>query len=167
MHPSSTRATSASHTIEGIARVVQVDGATVWLEPEQTTSCGSCASSAACGSNATGIGTVATRMQARRFLLNNTADFHVGERLVVGVNDQALIKGALIAYGLPLITALTAGALSQNAWGDDLMTMAGMAAGLFAGLAAARLGARSLADQGSLTPRYLRRARPDETCTTV
>ena len=158
---------ASSHTIEGIARVVAVDGATLWLEPEQTTSCGSCASKAACGAGATGIGSVATRLQARRFALANPAQLGVGERVVVGIHDQALIKGALLAYGLPLVTALAAGALSQGAWNDDLMTMAGMVGGLFAGLLAARLGAASLSSRGELTPHYLRRARSDEHCNSI
>ena len=45
--------------------------------------------------------------------------------------------------------------------------MLGMAGGLAAGLLAARLRAGRLAARGELSPRVLRRARPDETCATV
>ena len=154
------------HTVEGIARVVGVDGATAWLEPEQTTSCGSCASASSCGAGAGagGIGTVTNRIAARRFALDNADDLHVGERVVVGVAERALIRAALTAYGLPLATALTAGGIAESAFGSDLATMAAMAGGLVCGLLLARLVARRLSTRGELAPHFLRRARPGETC---
>ncbi|OHC64656.1 MAG: Fis family transcriptional regulator [Rhodocyclales bacterium RIFCSPLOWO2_02_FULL_63_24] len=155
-----------SHTIEGIARVVSVSGAVAWLEPEQTSSCGSCASAAQCGASATGIGTIASRNAARRFPMDNGAGLGVGERVVVGVDDRALIKASLTAYALPLVAAFTAAGLAESAWGNDLATLAAMAAGLGAGLLAAHVGARRLSARGELAPRFLRRARPGETCGT-
>jgi sigma-E factor negative regulatory protein RseC len=159
-----------THSAEGIARVVGVDGATVWLEPEQTTSCGSCASASSCGAGARdanpagGIGTVTDRIAARRFALDNANGLHIGERVVVGVAERALIRAALTAYGLPLLTALTAGGLTESAWSSDLATMAAMAGGLLGGLLLARIVARRLSARGELAPHFLRRALPDETC---
>lgn len=154
------------HTVEGIARVVAVDSATAWLEPEQTSSCGSCASAASCGAGASvgGVGTAANRIAARRFSLDNADGLHVGERVVVGVAERALIRAALTAYGLPLATALTAGGIAESAWGSDLATLAAMAAGLVGGMLLARLVAHRLSVRGELAPHYLRRARPGETC---
>ena len=165
--------TAAVRSVEGIARVVRIEGDHVWLEPEQTTSCGHCASSASCGVSSreeAGIGTVTSRLQARRFHLDNPAGvsgFHEGERLVVGVSERALLNAALTAYGLPLLFALVAGGVTQAAYGEDLTTMLGMTVGLALGLLVARLNARRLAARGDLAPRFLRRARPDETCGTV
>ncbi len=154
-----------SHTIEGIARVVRVEGDLAWFEPEQTTSCGHCASSGSCvGGASNGIGSIASRIELRRFSLANPAHLRVGERVVVGVDDRALIKGALTAYALPLLTALTAGGLAQEAAGNDLVTMAAMVSGLFFGLVVARIVARHLSARGELAPRFLRRASPGETC---
>lgn len=153
-----------NHTVEGIARVVSISEGMAWLEPEQTTSCGSCASATACGSGATGIGTVASRIEARRFVIDNPADLRVGERVVVGIADRALIKATLTAYGLPLLTAFTAAGFAESTWGNDLATMAFMVTGLFSGLALARIGALHLGARGELAPRFLRRARPGETC---
>ncbi|NTV71609.1 MAG: SoxR reducing system RseC family protein [Azonexaceae bacterium] len=164
---------AALRSVEGIARVVRIEGDQAWLEPEQTTSCGHCASSASCGVSSreeAGIGTVTSRLQARRFHLDNPAGisgFREGERLVVGVSERALLNAALTAYGLPLLFALVAGGLTQAAYGEDLTTMLGMSGGLALGLLAARLNARRLAARGDLAPRFLRRARPDETCGTV
>ena len=59
--------------VEGIARIVRVEPGRLWLEPEQTTSCGHCASNASCSMSesreAPGMGTVASRLVARRFSL--------------------------------------------------------------------------------------------------
>ena len=162
------------HTIEGIARVVSIDGGTAWFEPEQTTSCGHCASSAACGAGSSasvgsgsGIGSIARRIEFRRFALDNANDLHVGDRVVVGVDDRSLIKASLTAYVIPLFTSLAAGGFVQGAYGDDLLTMAAMVTGLLGGLLIARIVARTLTRRGELSPRFLRRAAPGETCHTT
>jgi len=159
------------HSVEGIARVVRVTDDLLWLEPEQTTSCGHCASSASCGIDAreaAGIGTVTSRLQERRFTVDNPgAGYREGDRLVVGVSEGSLLSASLTAYGLPLLFALTAGSVAQGLYGDDLTSMLGMAGGLVLGLVVARFNALRLAARGDLAPRILRRARADETCGTV
>jgi sigma-E factor negative regulatory protein RseC len=151
------------HTVEGIARVVGVDpDGGAWLEPEQTTSCGHCASSDVCG--AKGIGTVASRLEARRFHIDGGQSLHIGDRVVIGIADRALFKGALTAYALPLLVCFAFGGVAQWVAEDDLVTMASMAAGLAGGLLVARLAARRLTRGGDLAPRFLRFAAPDESC---
>ena len=160
-----SHSSASSQTVEGIARVVRVDGDSVWLEPEQTTSCGSCASKAACGSGAPGIGTVASRNAQRQFRIDNDWHLLAGDRVVVGIGEQALIKAALTAYAIPLTCALLGGGMAEATYGSDLITMAAMAAALGIGVALARLSATRLGARGSLAPRILRRALPGETCT--
>lgn len=156
-------AAGTSHLVEGIARVVRIDGGMAWFEPEQTTSCGHCASSAACGITAAtgggaGLGSIARRIEFRRFPLDNAQQLAVGERVVVGVDQRALLKASATAYALPLMSALIAGGATQAALGNDLATMFGMGAGLAGGLLLANVIARRLAARGELSPRFLRRA---------
>jgi len=153
---------SAPSMNEGLAHVVAVEGNVVWLEPEQTGSCGGCAASGSCG--AKGIGTMASRLEYRRFKIDNEANLFVGERVVIGIPDNALIKAAITAYAIPLATLLLAGALAQWRFGNDLATMAAMVTGLLVGLGFSRVGAGRLLTQGDLAPRFLRRARPGEVC---
>jgi sigma-E factor negative regulatory protein RseC len=141
--------------VEGTARVVAVDGSLAWLEPEQTGSCGGCAAAASCGSK--GIGTLASRLEARRFPLAGTTGLAVGDRVVVGVREDALVKASLTAYALPLVTMFAAGAFAQAAAGRDDLTLAASVAGLALGLGIARLLARRLAASGQIAPRLLRR----------
>lgn len=155
---------SASPMIEGIAHVVAVKGAHAWLEPEQTGSCGGCAASGACG--AKGIGTVANRLEARRFIILNEHGLTNGERVVVGIRQHALLQASLAAYALPLASMFGCGILAQWSLGRDGATLAAMVAGLVLGFGLMRLRAQHLQAKGVLSPRYLRRARPNETCHT-
>lgn len=148
--------------VEGYAYVVAVEGETAWLEPEQTTSCGGCASASACG--AKGIGTLAERLEARRFSLPNRDGLRVGERVVVGVSEKALVKASLTAFAIPLAAMLFCGAMAQWAAGNDLVTMVAMLGGLALGLLGARLNAKRLNARGELSPHYLRRADAVITC---
>lgn len=141
--------------VEGVARVVQVDGNRVWLEPEQTTACGNCSASGGCGSK--GLGTVLGRLARRRFALETTARLQLGERVVVGVRQDALLKAALTAYAVPLLCLILAGGLAQWWSGRDGVTLLAMLAGLAAGLLLVRRIADYLASRGVLAPRLLRR----------
>ena len=148
--------------VEGYAQVVAVADGIAWFEPEQTTSCGGCASANSCG--AKGIGTVAARLEARRFALPNRDHLRVGERVVVGVSQRALVRASVTAYVIPLVSLLGAGILAQWAVGNDLITLGGMCVGLVGGLVATRRHAQRLANRGELTPRYLRRAETPVVC---
>lgn len=142
--------------VEGIAHVVAVKDGIAWLEPEQTSSCGGCSASGACG--AKGIGTVAGRLEARRFALANDNGLAVGETVVVGISESALIKASLTAYAIPLAVALGCGGLAQWIDGRDGVSFVAMLAGLALGLGLARLRAARLSALGELSPRFLRRA---------
>ncbi len=153
--------------VEGAARVVAVDGAQVWLEPEPGTSCGGCAAAGSCGTK--GIGTMASRLEQRRFPLTHNPDgihLSVGERVIIGVREDALVKGSLIAYATPLLSLLGAGLVAQALLGRDELTLAASVAGLLGGLALARSLARRLAASGAIAPRLLRRADSPASCAT-
>jgi sigma-E factor negative regulatory protein RseC len=154
----------AANMIEGIAHVVAVKGDRAWLEPEQTGSCGGCAASGMCG--AKGIGTVANRLEARRFVILNEHGLINGERVVVGIREHALLQASLTAYALPLGSMFGCGILAQWFAGRDGVTLAAMVAGLVLGFGLMRLRAQHLQAKGVLSPQYLRRARANETCHT-
>ena len=153
---------SAPTMVEGIAQVVKIEGKTAWLVPEQGSSCGSCASATACGSK--GIGTTASRLDNRRFRIDNDANLAIGERVVFGIRDNVLLKASITAYAIPLATLVLAGSLAQWMFGSDTITMAAMVAGLVIGLGISRMEAGRLQTRGDLAPLFLRRARPGETC---
>ncbi|MCK0513155.1 SoxR reducing system RseC family protein [Aromatoleum buckelii] len=144
--------------IEGIAHVVALERGVAWLEPEQTDSCGGCAGTAKCGTK--GIGTLASRLEARRFPLADGGELRIGERVVVGVREDALVKASMTAYAMPLVTTFAAGAAAQASAQNDGITVAACALGLAIGLGIARLIAQRLNAHGEIAPRLLRRAGP-------
>ncbi len=149
-------------TVEGIALVVATEGPVAWLEPEQTTTCGSCHSVSVCG-----VKSGHSRLAARRFKIANDHDLHVGERVVVGVADNVLLKGSMAAFALPLVTLVAGGLLGQSWLGGDGGAAIGAASGLALGLMLARFYAARLSGRGDLAPRFIRRAPgagPDADC---
>jgi sigma-E factor negative regulatory protein RseC len=153
---------SAPSLTEGIAQVVAVEGNLAWLVPESGSSCGGCSSAAACGSK--GIGTVASRLEQRRFQMVNEMGLQVGERVVVGVSENAVLRASITAYAIPLAALLISGGVAQWMAGHDFITMGAMLAGLIFGLWLSRVRAGKLMERGELAPRFIRRARWGETC---
>lgn len=152
-HPAGLPDATDRDLIEGVARVVAIEGGTAWLEPEQTTACGHCAGKAVCG-----VAPGSARLVARRFALANDHDFQVGERVIVGVPEESVRRAALTAYGIPLLLMLASGVTVQKLGGGDLESALATLAGLAVGIVVVRLRSRLLSQRGQLTPHYLRRA---------
>ncbi|KIL99049.1 Sigma factor RpoE regulatory protein RseC [Paramagnetospirillum magnetotacticum MS-1] len=142
--------------IEGFARVVAISDGKAWAEPEQAPSCGGCHSAGLC-SIGKQIGDPTARQMAKRFALPGDLGLTVGEKVVVGVREDTLTKGALTAYGLPLVTLLAGGILGQELGRSDALAALGAVIGMVAGLFGSRIIAGILSARGELTPRFLRR----------
>lgn len=160
-----------SPQLEGTARVVAIVGSVAWLEPERAAGCSACAAAAGCGAAALfrADGTPVKRLEARRFPLvtgAGQAPLQVGDRVVVGVHEDSLLKAALTAYVVPLVAALAAGGLAQSAAASDALTLAAMAGGLALGLVIARGLAGRRAFGEAITPRFLRHAGGGDRCPT-
>lgn len=138
-----------------LARVVAVDADKVWLEPIQTGSCGGCASAAMCGSK--GIGTLANRLEARRFPVSGRFGLRVGEQVEVVFGEKNLVKAAAIAYAIPLLFALLTAAIVQAQLGRDGATMLGAIFGLATGFAVMKAISARLEARGTLQARIVRR----------
>ncbi|MEK6748126.1 MAG: SoxR reducing system RseC family protein [Pseudomonadota bacterium] len=91
--------------IEQEGTAVAVAGAQVWIEFQRQTACGHCAVNGSCGTGA--VGKVLGR-RPNRVALTNTLGVQVGERVVVGVDELALVTAAGWAYAVPLLGLLTA-----------------------------------------------------------
>ncbi|MBF0562545.1 MAG: SoxR reducing system RseC family protein [Alphaproteobacteria bacterium] len=142
--------------IEGFARVVSVEGGTAWLEPDQPQSCGGCKSSGMCGPGKSGL------IKGRRFSMSNEHGFRVGERIVVGVGEETLLRASLVAYAMPLVVMLAAAMAAQLMTNSDAAAVGAAVVGLGAGLLLAKYGAGRLSARGDLSPKYLRHAHGGE-----
>lgn len=93
--------------IEETARVLATDGDFAWVETQRQSDCGSCAAKSACSTGVLQewLGGKASRMRAL-----NQARADVGDLVVVGMREQALVRGSIALYAAPLL-AMFIGAL--------------------------------------------------------
>lgn len=121
-------------------KVVAVRGNQVWVQTIRTSACQQCAARHGCGQKA--LASV-TGGRANRILVANSVAARVGDEVVIGIPEEALLGASFLAYAVPLL-GLVAGSLAGHAMGGsgDLPALAGGIAGLAAGLAATRLRQR-------------------------
>jgi len=137
---------------------MSIEGDQLVLEAETRSSCQSCEVKSGCGTSvlAKWVGKKFTRFQAK-----NTVQASVGDQVVVGLSESALLQGSLAIYFLPLlgmiVFALAADILLSPGGSHDLI----VALSAFAGFAVALVVCRSyLANnrlKEDLTPVVLRK----------
>jgi sigma-E factor negative regulatory protein RseC len=104
--------------IEEQARVISVEaGGYAWVETQRQGTCTSCAVNKGCGT-----ATLAKWFESRRNRVRvlDPIDTQAGDRVVVGVDESALVKGSLVVYMLPLICLI-----SMAIFGNHLMATTG------------------------------------------
>jgi len=127
--------------IEENAIVVGLEQNAAMLEIVRRTPCGLCGQTRGCGISLWG------RLFGHRsniFKANNQINAKVGDNVIVGVEEQALLISSLTVYGIPLVTTLVGALLASVIFaGDsnhvnpdhaDLYAVMGAIAGLLIGL---------------------------------
>ena len=144
--------------LETEAVVVRVGGGEAYVETFRASSCGSCSSKQSCGTS-----TLAQILggKAKAFKVVNSIDAMVGERVVVGLEESALLRSSLLAYLLPLgllvAGAVVGGWAAAGAAARDAYSALGAGLGLVVGYAALK-GATAMArEKSSYQPVILRR----------
>jgi len=115
--------------IEIPAKVTRVEGEVAWVSTNAPTSCGACGGKG-CGSS------VFARLLHRdepEYQVGNRVAARVGEDVVVGIPDGALLKATLTGYLVPLALVVL-GAMVAARWGD-VGAAAGAGVGLLLALA--------------------------------
>ncbi len=114
--------------IETPARISRVDGDRAWVVAAAPPSCG------ACGGKGCGSSLFARVLHADEpeYRVDNTLGAAVGEAVVVGLPDGALLGAAATAYLLPLLLLLGGGLIGQRL-GGELGAVTGGLCGLVLG----------------------------------
>lgn len=89
--------------IEEWAQVVEIKGDQLILQAQTKSSCGSCAASKGCG---TSVLSKVVGRKFTRFQSENSVDAEVGDTVVVGISEDALLKGSLVMYIVPIMSML-------------------------------------------------------------
>jgi sigma-E factor negative regulatory protein RseC len=121
--------------IEETGTVVDVEAGFAWVETRRQSTCGQCSARQGCGSAALArvLGRRRTRVRAL-----DPVTVQVGEQVVLGLEEAALVRGSLAVYLAPL-AGLLLGALFGDFLADRLL-LAGEAASILGGLLGAAAG---------------------------
>lgn len=145
--------------IEERARVIAVENNQLLLEAQTRTACNACAAKQGCGTSVLSrwVGRKFTRFQAA-----NTVNARVGDEVVVGLAEEAMLKGSVFVYLLPLLAmigfALLADSLiSADAASRDLLVLISAISGFALMLVISRLLLATGSNKSRLTPVVIRK----------
>ena len=145
--------------IEERARVIAVKNGQLLLEAQTRTACQACAARKGCGTSVLSgwVGRKFTRFQAP-----NTVNAAVGDEVIVGLAEDAMLKGSILVYLMPLLAMIVSALLADSllapdAGARDLMVVVAAVVGLVLMLAASRLLLSSEANRSRFSPVVIRK----------
>lgn len=143
--------------LEAQGVIVKIGQEGVFVETSRASACGSCSSKEGCGTS-----TLSQLLgnKASTFKVLNPIGAALGERVVIGLEEAALLKSSLLVYLLPL-GFLLAGAILGGwlapARLQDAYAVGGMFVGLVLGFVALKLISASVGMNSQFQPVILRR----------
>lgn len=113
--------------IEEYAVIVDVDGDVASLEIERRTACGLCGQKRGCGNATWGklLG-----HDSHTFSASNAINANVGDSVVVGIEENAVLSSAFFMYVVPLFGLLLGAVLADVFLNNEFYVMLGAATGL-------------------------------------
>jgi len=134
--------------IEEIAQVVAVEGETVLCQTQRVSACHSCSVKQGCG---TSVLAKVVGQRSNQISLAKTLDVKVGDEVVLGIDENALVQGSLLIYTLPLVSMIVA-ALWVQFWMESqgIVSELPVILAAAAGFSAALLGVRYWMQKGAL-----------------
>ncbi|MBK1705737.1 SoxR reducing system RseC family protein [Halochromatium glycolicum] len=132
--------------IEENAVVVAAEAGIIEVEIHRRASCNACSARSGCGVSL--LDRVLGR-RPQRLVLANKLDARVGDEVVIGIPEGALLKAAVAAYMLPLLGLLSGGIIGDLLVNDasvgEALPLLGGLIGLGIGLLGTRFYSRRLA----------------------
>lgn len=137
-------------------RVLEVKGAWAWVACRRQVECQRCADGRGCGGGVLGrlLGDRLHRVRAA----TGSVEVAPGDQVLIGLEEDAVMRAAAVVYLVPLLAALAGGALAVSlAGGGDLVAIAGAVAGLMLGVRWARVYSRRHEADALFQPVILKR----------
>lgn len=145
--------------LEQEALVVRHSLQQIWVETQIRSSCSHCSSSSNCG---TSVLAKLFSVKRNQLCLDNSLGAKTGEKVIVGMPDSLLIRAAMWAYILPLVSMLSATLIGSAAGvGDGFQSFLGLC-GLVAGFFLVYRKTNSAASKKHFKPRLIRMLEPTE-----
>jgi sigma-E factor negative regulatory protein RseC len=145
--------------LEEQGRIVAVEEGFAWVETQRQSACGACSANKGCG---TGVISKVVGQRATRVRALNEINATTGDEVIIGLHDEALVRGSLAVYAVPLIAMLLMALLGDlagrelNNSSEGLTVLFGLA-GLGLGFLWVRNFSRRIADDPRYQPVILRR----------
>ena len=129
--------------IEQQARVIEIDGDTVWLEAERESTCSDCQVKHGCG---TGLLAKHVGKKFSKISVHKTTDTTMGEVVTLVIPEEALLEGAALMYLLPLTLLFLFSIITRSFdLGEGAEILAGLT-GLVTGFAVVKENLRNKKD---------------------
>lgn len=96
--------------IEESAKVIALQNDLVWVETQRKTVCGQCAANKGCGTSV--LANILGKKRNSVPVLT-TLPVQVGDEVLIGIEENALVKGSLLLYALPLVFLIGFGLLGE------------------------------------------------------
>jgi sigma-E factor negative regulatory protein RseC len=141
--------------IEEQVQVIEIIDNQIVLQAQTQSACGSCSASKGCG---TSVLSRVVGQKFTRFQVDNNINAEVGDTLIVGISEDALLKGSLMMYVIPILGMLVFALLAEQ----YLQSMVN-----YRDLAIAGSGIFGLASGSLLSRWYFRRQASRQTFTPV
>jgi sigma-E factor negative regulatory protein RseC len=133
--------------IEENGTVLEVSNDYALVETRRASACGQCSMNKGCGT-----ATLAKMFGAKRTRVRalNPVSARAGDQVVLGLAEEALVKGSLAVYAVPLLALLLGAVLGETIGAglglnsNDVLAIAGGAGGLMLGLWWLRLFSRTI-----------------------
>lgn len=143
--------------IEETVQVYAAEGDTAWVEViQRKTSCGQCVAQSSCG---TSVLSKILGQRPLRMAVLNPIGARPGDRVVIGMRDDALVRGSLAVYLVPLLAMLMVAVMGDALVPDnDLAVVLAGLTGLGLGFGWVYLFGRRAAVDPRYRPVILRQA---------
>ena len=114
--------------LEEYAIVTARQGDEATLEVERRTACGLCGQKRGCGNATWGklLG-----HNSHHFIAQNTLNAQVGDSVVVGIEENAVLNTTFFLYGVPLLGLIIGTVVANAMFANQFYVMTGAALGLF------------------------------------
>ena len=146
--------------LEEPAQVVRIENKLVWVETQRRSGCESCAAERGCGT-AILSKVLGNRVKVVRAL--SAIPLRVGDQVIIGIREQALVRGSLAVYAVPVLLLLLGGLIGelgaqQGIWenAEYASVLLGIS-GLMAGLVWLKRFTRRIQNDPNFQPVVLRR----------
>ncbi|WP_455209022.1 SoxR reducing system RseC family protein [Kaarinaea lacus] len=145
--------------LEEHATVVAVDAGGIWVEVQRQSACGQCAANKGCGS---AVLQKVLGNKRNMFRVIGDVPVRVGDEVVIGINENALIKGSLLVYALPIISIIVFAMLGETiaeetlSIDSDYMSVLGALMGLIISVLSLRWHSRKTSINPQFQPILLR-----------